>query len=81
MRRDPRHASAATIEEGGFALFGTADRVAERLAEYAAVGVDEVLGIFDFGGLDPAEATRSVTELGASFARGYDRTERAGPAR
>jgi alkanesulfonate monooxygenase SsuD/methylene tetrahydromethanopterin reductase-like flavin-dependent oxidoreductase (luciferase family) len=67
VQRDPRHASAATIEETGFALFGRAASVAERLDDYARVGVDEVLGIFDFGGLDTSEATRSVSELGAAF--------------
>jgi alkanesulfonate monooxygenase SsuD/methylene tetrahydromethanopterin reductase-like flavin-dependent oxidoreductase (luciferase family) len=69
VRRDPHHASAATIEQGGFALFGSAAEVARRLSEYARIGVDEVLGIFDFGGLDSAEATRSVRDLGAAFAR------------
>ncbi len=69
MRRDPHHANATTIEECGFALFGTAATVAERLGEYARLGVDEVLGIFDFGGLGSDEVTRSVRELGAEFAR------------
>ena len=69
VRRDPRHATAETIEASGFALFGSPDEVAGRLADYAAVGVDEVLGIFDFGGLGSSEVTRSVTELGRAFAR------------
>jgi alkanesulfonate monooxygenase SsuD/methylene tetrahydromethanopterin reductase-like flavin-dependent oxidoreductase (luciferase family) len=67
VRRDPHHANAATIEESGFAVFGDAREVAERLRDYARIGVDEVLGIFDFGGLDSREATRSVRELGAAF--------------
>lgn len=69
VRNDPHHASAATIEAGGFALFGSAAEVAKRLGDYAAIGVDEVLGIFDFGGLDAAEATHSVRALGAAFLR------------
>jgi alkanesulfonate monooxygenase SsuD/methylene tetrahydromethanopterin reductase-like flavin-dependent oxidoreductase (luciferase family) len=69
VRKDPQHASAAAIEAGGFALFGTAPEVADRLGEYARLGVDEVLGIFDFGGLDASEVGRSVRELGAEFVR------------
>jgi alkanesulfonate monooxygenase SsuD/methylene tetrahydromethanopterin reductase-like flavin-dependent oxidoreductase (luciferase family) len=70
VRRDPRHASAETIEENGFALFGSAREVTDRLAEYAAAGVDEILGIFDFGGLDVEEVERSVRTLGAAYAQG-----------
>ncbi|MGA8303955.1 MAG: LLM class flavin-dependent oxidoreductase [Thermoplasmata archaeon] len=69
VRRDAHRASAESLEENGFALFGSAAHVAERLQEYAAIGVDEVLGIFDFGGLDSVEAVRSVRELGAVFSR------------
>jgi alkanesulfonate monooxygenase SsuD/methylene tetrahydromethanopterin reductase-like flavin-dependent oxidoreductase (luciferase family) len=69
VRRDPHHANASTIEQSGFALFGTAEVVARRLGEYAQVGVDEVLGIFDFGGLGSDESTRSVRDLGAAFYR------------
>jgi alkanesulfonate monooxygenase SsuD/methylene tetrahydromethanopterin reductase-like flavin-dependent oxidoreductase (luciferase family) len=69
VRRDPHHANASTIEEGGFALFGNAGKVADRLGEYAAIGVNEVLGIFDFGGLESSEVDRSVSELGAAFHR------------
>ncbi|MGI0129844.1 MAG: LLM class flavin-dependent oxidoreductase [Thermoplasmata archaeon] len=69
VKRDPRHASATTIEESGFALFGTAAPVTRRLAEFAAVGVDEVLGIFDFGDLAPEEACGSVRALAAAFLR------------
>ncbi|MGA8543097.1 MAG: LLM class flavin-dependent oxidoreductase [Thermoplasmata archaeon] len=68
VRRDPHHATAASIEANGFALFGTAPEVAQRLSEYAAIGVDEILGIFDFGGLDAGAATRSVRRLGSEFA-------------
>ncbi|MGA9840654.1 MAG: LLM class flavin-dependent oxidoreductase [Thermoplasmata archaeon] len=69
VAREPRHANAGSLEETDFALFGRGPEVSERLERYARVGVDEVLGIFDFGGLEPAEAVRSVAELGAAFAR------------
>ena len=69
VRRDPHHATAASIEESGFALFGTPERVSERLRAYREIGVDEVLGIFDFGGLDPTEVGRSVGALGARAGR------------
>lgn len=67
VRRDPHHATAASIESSGFALFGSAASVAERLREYAAIGVDEVLGIFDFGGLSAPDVNGSVRALGAAF--------------
>jgi alkanesulfonate monooxygenase SsuD/methylene tetrahydromethanopterin reductase-like flavin-dependent oxidoreductase (luciferase family) len=67
VRRDPRHANAAAVEEGGWAIFDTPSRVAERLGAFSAVGLDELLGIFDFGGLPMDEVTRSVTALGAAF--------------
>ncbi|HTW39630.1 MAG TPA: LLM class flavin-dependent oxidoreductase [Thermoplasmata archaeon] len=68
VKRDPHHASAASIEESGFALFGSASAVAERLRAYEHAGVDELLGIFDFGGLPAEEVGRSVRDLGAAFA-------------
>lgn len=67
VRRDPGHASPAALEAGGFALFGSAEEVVDRLAEYARAGVDEVLGIFDFGGLDAESARASVRAIGAAF--------------
>jgi len=70
VRRDPAHANAAKIEESGWAIFGSADEVAERLGAFRMTGVDEVLGIFDFGGLPPEEVGRSVRALGAAFGPG-----------
>jgi alkanesulfonate monooxygenase SsuD/methylene tetrahydromethanopterin reductase-like flavin-dependent oxidoreductase (luciferase family) len=67
VRRDPSHASAATIEKTGFAVFGDPGDVAARLDRFREAGVDEVLGIFDFGGLPEAEVTASVEALGARF--------------
>ncbi|MCI4340698.1 MAG: LLM class flavin-dependent oxidoreductase [Thermoplasmata archaeon] len=65
VREDPRLANAGAIEEAGFALFGSAESVRERLKPFASAGVDEVLGIFDFGGIAPTRARSSVRSLGA----------------
>ncbi len=67
VRRDPAHANAATIEKSGWAIFGTPEEVAKRLHAFAATGVNEVLGIFDFGGLPSEEVLRSVRALGTAF--------------
>jgi alkanesulfonate monooxygenase SsuD/methylene tetrahydromethanopterin reductase-like flavin-dependent oxidoreductase (luciferase family) len=67
VREDPRLASASAIEGSGFALFGTATQVRERLEGFASAGVDELLGIFDFGGLAPSQVRASVRSLGATF--------------
>lgn len=69
VRRDPAHANAAAIEKSGWAIFGPPEEVAERLRAFASTGVDEVLGIFDFGGLESDEVGRSVRALGAAFGR------------
>ncbi|HTT15180.1 MAG TPA: LLM class flavin-dependent oxidoreductase [Thermoplasmata archaeon] len=69
VARDPHHADAEALERSGFALFGPADDVAQRLRAYARIGIDEVLGIFDFGGLPPEAVRASVTALGAAFAQ------------
>ena len=68
VRRDPASASASTIEESGWALFGSARDVVAGLERFRSAGVDELLGIFDFGGLPPEEVERSVRSLGAEFA-------------
>lgn len=65
VARDPAQKDARTIETAGFALFGSPDEVAERLTRFASAGADEVMGIFDFGGLDASEAIGSVRKLGA----------------
>ena len=67
---DPRARSGRAIEEAGFALFGSAEEVLEGLTRFEKVGVDEVLGIFDFGGLPTAEVHRSVRSLGRVRAAG-----------
>ncbi|HTS33169.1 MAG TPA: LLM class flavin-dependent oxidoreductase [Thermoplasmata archaeon] len=66
--RDPHHASAEALERAGFALFGPAEDVVPRLRRFGEIGVDEVLGIFDFGGLSPDDALGSVRALGPAFA-------------
>ncbi|MCI4345389.1 MAG: LLM class flavin-dependent oxidoreductase [Thermoplasmata archaeon] len=67
VRRDPRHASVTSLEESGFALLGTPGEVVERAGELGRAGVDELLGIFDFGGLPAASVNASVKALGAAW--------------
>ena len=67
VRADPRHAAAKTLEESGWALFGSAPDVARRLQAFEEAGADEVLGIFDFGGLPTSEVVASVTALGKEY--------------
>jgi alkanesulfonate monooxygenase SsuD/methylene tetrahydromethanopterin reductase-like flavin-dependent oxidoreductase (luciferase family) len=69
VRQDPMSGGAEAIERSGWAVFGTPEEVAERLRGFAATGVDEVLGIFDFGCLPSDEVGRSVRALGVTFAR------------
>jgi alkanesulfonate monooxygenase SsuD/methylene tetrahydromethanopterin reductase-like flavin-dependent oxidoreductase (luciferase family) len=65
--RDPHHASREGLEASGLALIGPAPEVVERLDEFRRIGVDEILGIFDFGGLPIADVTSSVRALGREF--------------
>lgn len=65
--RGAEHATAASVERQGFALFGSAREVVERLDAFRRIGVDEVLGLVDFGGLPPAVAQQTVSELGRQF--------------
>ncbi|MCI4336437.1 MAG: LLM class flavin-dependent oxidoreductase [Thermoplasmata archaeon] len=64
----PEHASAASVERQGFAHFGSARDIVAQLDAFRQIGVDEVLGLFDFGGLSPADANASVSALGARWA-------------
>lgn len=68
--RDPHQAHARALEEAGWALFGRARDVAARLEEFAATGVDEVLGLFDFGALPPRDVAESVEALGRAVRQG-----------
>ncbi|MCI4323295.1 MAG: LLM class flavin-dependent oxidoreductase [Thermoplasmata archaeon] len=63
VAKEPWMATAEGIEATGFALFGSAKDVARRLRAFERAGVDEVLGIFDFGGLSLAQASGSIREL------------------
>jgi alkanesulfonate monooxygenase SsuD/methylene tetrahydromethanopterin reductase-like flavin-dependent oxidoreductase (luciferase family) len=69
VREDPHHASPAALESAGFALFGSASEVAAGLRRYSDAGVDEVLGLFDFGGLTEAESIASVRAIAAEWSR------------
>jgi alkanesulfonate monooxygenase SsuD/methylene tetrahydromethanopterin reductase-like flavin-dependent oxidoreductase (luciferase family) len=65
--RHPHAASRAGLEASGLALLGAPAEVAERLLPLAEAGVDEVLGIVDFGGLPIEDSIGSVRALGRSF--------------
>ena len=62
----PQHASPEAIEQTGLALFGSPEEVAQRMDRFARIGVDELLGIFDFGGLPPEEVAGSVRAVAAA---------------
>jgi alkanesulfonate monooxygenase SsuD/methylene tetrahydromethanopterin reductase-like flavin-dependent oxidoreductase (luciferase family) len=61
----PEHASPEAIERSGLAVFCPEGEAAERLAAFAAIGIDDLLGIFDFGALASHEVARSVRRAGA----------------
>jgi len=63
----PQHASPEALEQSGLALFGPAEEVARGMDRFARIGVDELLGIFDFGGLPPAEVASSVRSVGEAW--------------
>jgi alkanesulfonate monooxygenase SsuD/methylene tetrahydromethanopterin reductase-like flavin-dependent oxidoreductase (luciferase family) len=68
VRDHPGHASPEAIEAQGLAIFGTAEHVVRGLERFAEAGVDELLGIFDFGGLPPDEVEASVRAVGLAWA-------------
>lgn len=67
VERDPHLASVRALEEAGFAAIGAPRDVASHLRGFGKLGLDEVLGIFDFGGLPPDDAVASVRALGEAF--------------
>ncbi|HTW77867.1 MAG TPA: LLM class flavin-dependent oxidoreductase [Thermoplasmata archaeon] len=67
VARHPHAASARALEDAGFAYLGSPAEVETGLQQFADAGVDEVLGIFDFGGLSADEVARSVTALGRAW--------------
>ena len=62
VRRDPRLANAHALVRSGLAYAGSRDSpdLADWLSRVAATGVDELLGIFDFGGLPVPDGVRSM---------------------
>lgn len=60
---DPQHATAEALEEGGLSVIGTLNDVEEKIDALAKAGVDELLGIFDFGGLPLSDSIGSVRRL------------------
>lgn len=66
--REPHRATAEALESAGLVAFGSVEEVLDRLREFSRIGVDEVLGIFDFGGLSPEDALTSVRLLGPALA-------------
>jgi alkanesulfonate monooxygenase SsuD/methylene tetrahydromethanopterin reductase-like flavin-dependent oxidoreductase (luciferase family) len=64
VQHDPRHGSAETIERSGLAVLGRPPEVRERLEAFRAIGVDEILGILDFGGLAFEYVDESIRSLG-----------------
>lgn len=67
VRRDPRHANAEALEEAGMVAIGSVREVTARLGRFAQAGVDELLGIFDFGALPADEVVASVGALGRAW--------------
>lgn len=66
VQHDPRHASAETIEQSGLALIGSPPEIRKKLDAYRAIGVDEILGILDFGGLPFEYVLETVEALGTA---------------
>ncbi len=63
----PHHASPEGLERSGLVAFGSPKEVVDRLRRFAALGVDDLLGIFDFGGLPEAEVAASVLAVGQAW--------------
>ena len=66
--QNPRSTSPESIERSGLALFGDVETVLAGLGELESLGIDELLAIFDFGGLSPELVHRSVTTVGRAWA-------------
>ncbi len=62
--RAPTAVDPAALEAAGLVAFGSPEEVEFRLDRLAEIGVDELLGIFDFGGLPGTEAVASIESLG-----------------
>ena len=68
VRHGPPIVRAEAVVRAGFALFGSADRVAEQLREMEGLGVDEVLGMFDIGDLPSSDVIQSIRRVASARA-------------
>lgn len=66
--RDPHQANARAIVDHGLAFVGTSTDLPHWVDRVAGTGVDELLGIFDFGGLPMADSARSMETARAAVA-------------
>jgi alkanesulfonate monooxygenase SsuD/methylene tetrahydromethanopterin reductase-like flavin-dependent oxidoreductase (luciferase family) len=64
VRRGPTTISAEAVDRAGFAIFGPAHEVVERVEELGRMGIDELLGIFDFGDLPRGDVVQSMRTVG-----------------
>lgn len=60
VAHDPRQSDARTVVASGLAVVGRRPAARKALAALRATGLDELLGIFDFGGLPSTAAVRSL---------------------
>ena len=68
VERDPHQADARTIVAERLAFVGAPADLPEWVHGVAAQGVDELLGIFDFGGIPLADSVASMESLGRAVA-------------
>ncbi|MCI4348856.1 MAG: LLM class flavin-dependent oxidoreductase [Thermoplasmata archaeon] len=64
VQRDARHADVGHLERSGLAVLGSPPEAAKQIARIRETGIDELLGIFDFGGLPSSEVLASVRAVG-----------------
>ncbi len=65
VAREPSAVTAEAIAGSGLALLGPPDTLRPGLERFARAGVDDLLGILDFGGLTPSEISGSIEGLRA----------------
>lgn len=65
--RAPETATPEALERAGLAVFGSPQEALARLGAFRDAGVDELLGLFDFGGLPLEDAVASLERLGAAW--------------
>jgi alkanesulfonate monooxygenase SsuD/methylene tetrahydromethanopterin reductase-like flavin-dependent oxidoreductase (luciferase family) len=64
----PAHSTPEAIERHGLVVFGSPSAVVDGLERFEGLGVDDLLGIFDFGGLPEEEVAASVLATGQAWA-------------